>query len=87
MSDKNFVGSGWKKTFANGGEIINISISAEKFKTLTPNASGYFKLTLAPLREPGKANQTHTLYEDTYGKENAPVAPAKPAEPETKLPF
>lgn len=63
----NFVGSGWLKTFSNGGSVINIKIKKAEIEKLEPNEYGDIALVVAPRREPDeKSKATHYVKVDEY---------------------
>ena len=66
MSEKNYLGSGWKKTFENGGSLISLSVNLDKLKALPVDNYGNVRLVVGELRQLGKAKQTHSVYEDNY---------------------
>jgi len=74
MAEKIYVGSGWEKTFSNGGSVINISIKQSKIAGLVPNDYGDVKLVVAKRKEPDpKSNATHYVAVDTYRQSSGPV--------------
>lgn len=89
MQEKNYVGQGWLRTFQNGGNIINLSLNLEQLQKLPVDQYGNIKITVAPRREPSeKSKATHTVYEDTYKKEQQAQQPSAPTpDTNTEMPF
>lgn len=71
QESKNYVGSGWIKTFENGGEIINLSLDIAKLTALPMDKYGNIKLTVGKLKTVNeKSKATHSVYENTYQPTN-----------------
>lgn len=69
MSEKNYVGNGWKHPKFD--DTVNISVNLEKLKSLPVNEYGDVKLTVSKMREPNsKTKATHTVYENDYVPQN-----------------
>ena len=64
MSDKNYVGKGWEKTFDNGGSIINLSLELSKLNELPVDKYGCVKVQVCGRREPDERSKaTHYVIE------------------------
>jgi len=75
---KVYVGKGWKKEFANGGYVINMSIKKEELLKLTPNQYGDIRLVIGSRKQPDeKSKATHWVSVDSF----------TPQESEKDLPF
>jgi len=65
--DKNYVGSGWEKTFDNGGSIINVKLKVEDIAELPQDDYGNISIKVCQRKEPDpKSKATHYVIEDTY---------------------
>lgn len=80
MTEKNYVGSGFEKVFANGGSVINIRIKIDKL-IASPDEDGFIKLVVGKKREATPGKPTHWVAEDTYRSGNEPEdTPPPPSE-------
>ena len=69
MTDKNFLGKGWIKTFQNGGSIINLSLTLEELNKLPVDNYGCIKVEVHQRKEQDpKSKATHYVVETTYKK-------------------
>jgi hypothetical protein len=73
-TEKNYVGSGWRREFNNGSTVVNISLDKAKLLSLPTrtdqNGKEWIRLTVSSLRTPSEKNgATHSIYEDTYVKD------------------
>jgi hypothetical protein len=73
MSEKIYVGNGKKKTFQNGGSIIDISLTLTGIKELfqkygftTDAGKQIIRLQLTERREPDRYGNTHSLTVNTW---------------------
>lgn len=68
MADKNYLGNGWENTEYN---LVNLSINKAKINELPEDDYGNVKITVAKMKKQSeKSKATHTVYENTYKKEN-----------------
>jgi len=64
---KQYVGSGWQKTFDNGGSVVNISVKKEDVQNLTADQYGNVYLVVGERKEPdAKSKATHWVAVDSY---------------------
>jgi len=74
--EKNYVGSGFKKTFNNGTEVVNLNINLTKLQQLPTtsdkNGNQWVKLTVGQRHPDSQSTSpaTHSIWEDTYNKGN-----------------
>jgi len=73
MANKNFVGSGWKKTFENGGAVLNMSLKLEALNKLPVDKYGNINIVAGARKSPDegkspdeKSKATHWVAEDEY---------------------
>jgi len=77
MSERIYVGKGWKKTFDNGGHIINLNLDLDKLNELPvkeiTTKNGTFRqisVSVASLRQAEeKSKADHTLYCQEWRKQ------------------
>jgi|TARA_R110001599_G_scaffold335104_1_gene551704 hypothetical protein len=58
-----------KKTFANGGSILNVGVKADDLRAFIDahtNARGFLNLVIKERREEGKYGDTHYVVLDTW---------------------
>jgi len=70
MEQKNFVGSGTKVEFKDGGELFNLYLCLDDMialpKSVHKDGKAHVRLTMSARRETGKFGETHTVYENTF---------------------
>jgi len=93
MSEKIYIGSGKKKTFNNGGEIISITIGLDGLKELyekygfeTDAGKKKLKLNVSARREVDQYGNTHYVTVDTWKPEQQPASGQDDFEDDT-IPF
>lgn len=55
-----------KKTFDNGGSILNVSINLADINQLKVDAKGYVRVVIAEKQTVGEYGDTHYMYESEY---------------------
>lgn len=67
MAAKNYVGSGWEKTFQDDSTLINLKLKFDELIKLPTNHYGEIAITVCRRKEPDpKSKATHYVIEDTY---------------------
>ena len=68
MSEKNYVGKGW---YNEKFDLVNVSLDKSKIMELPEDQYGQVKITVARMKKQDeKSRATHTVYENTYKKED-----------------
>lgn len=76
-STRNWIkGSARSVKFANGGEIINLSLNLDELNKL-PNNKGYIQISIATKEETDQYGNTHSVYENDFKPEKQTGAKAK----------
>lgn len=69
MSEKNYVGKGW---YNEKFDLVNVSLDKSKIMELPEDQYGQVKITVARMKKQDeKSKATHTVYENTYKKEES----------------
>jgi len=86
MADKNYlISSIRKKTFDNGGSVLNCAFKIDDLKQFA-DKGGWINLTIAERREVSEKGATHYAYHNEY-KPKEQEQPQAATEPEDNLPF